>query len=105
MGIKKVLKKIAWPFIKLGKVLFGKSGLDALKAAGKALLNSALGKIVWSVVAELEASNFSNEEKRAAAFARIALAAKDAGLDVKASFINLLIELAVQRLKGVVPQK
>ncbi len=102
MGIKKAFKALGRFFKKAGLALFGQPALNKLAAAGKALLNSALGKIVWAVVAELEASTLPGADKRRAAFEKIVAQAKAAGLEVKDSFINLLIELAVQRLKGLI---
>lgn len=97
MGIGKFFKG-------LFGTIFGKSALKKLAEAGKALLSSALGQIAWAVVNELDGANLSTADKRLEALKRIAAKAKEAGLDVKDSAISLLIEMAVQRLKGVVPK-
>lgn len=66
----------------------------------KAMLKTAQGKIVAAVVAELDATNLSSDEKRAEALKRIAAACKAEGLEFRESFVRLLLELAVARLKA-----
>lgn len=108
MGIKaafKKFKKIGSFFKKLALKVFGKEALEKLAEAGKAVLASALGKIIWQVVEEVEnIPNLDGTEKYEEAFKRITGKAMEAGLDAKESFINLGIELAVARLKGLVPK-
>ena len=64
------------------------------------MLNSALGKIVTQVVTELQTTDLSSSEKREEALRRIADSAQQAGIGFKTSFVSLLIELAVARIKG-----
>ena len=104
-AVGRVFKKIGSFFKKLGLALFGKEALEKLADAGKAVLASALGKIVWAVVQEVEnIPNLTGTDKYEEAFKRITGKAVEAGMDVRESFINLLIEMAVQRLKGIVPE-
>jgi len=88
-------------FKKFVVVLFGKSAAKALANAAKQMFRSAFGQVVLAVVAELMASNLSNGEKRAAAFARIKEEALFRGVEIKDSLINLVIEMAVLRLKDL----
>ena len=68
--------------------------------AVRGVLKTAEGKIVNAVVVELSLSNLSNSERRAAAFARSKAAIVAAGLEAKDSWLNLVIELAVNLLKA-----
>jgi len=113
-GIKKIgrgfrqvgrgLRAVARLFVKLFLALFGPEALENFRRAARQMLSTELGRIAWAVVEVLSRENLSNEEKRRLAFERIARAARDAGLTVKDSLINLLIEIAVQRLKGLIPR-
>ncbi len=97
------LRAVARLFVKLFLALFGPEALESFRRAARQMLATELGRIAWVVVEALSRENLSNEEKRRLAFERIAREARDAGLMVKDSFINLLIEMAVQRLKGLIP--
>ncbi|MFQ5925900.1 MAG: phage holin, LLH family [Terriglobia bacterium] len=106
-GFKKVgrgFKKLARVFRKLFLVLFGREALGAFQRAALLLLRTQLGRIVWAVVEAVDLLKVEGEAKRREAFRRILREAKAAGLEVKDSLINLLIEVAVQRLKGLVPR-
>lgn len=98
------IKALARLFQRLFLVLFGREALEHFQRAAAAMLATELGRIAWAAVEALASLNLPGEEKRRRAFARIAREARDAGLAVKDSFINLLIEIAVQRLKGLVPR-
>lgn len=65
----------------------------------EALLETQLGQIAQVAVAQA-AGLESDTEKASAAGAAIEAAAKQAGLALSDSLKNLLIELAVQKLKG-----
>lgn len=65
----------------------------------EALLETQLGQIAQAAVAQA-AGLENNTEKASAAGAAIEAAAKQAGLALSDSLKNLLIELAVQKLKG-----
>jgi energy-converting hydrogenase Eha subunit B len=67
--------------------------------AVKDVLKTAEGKIINAIVVELSLSNLSNAEKRAEALARSKAAIVAAGLEAKDSWLNLVIELAVNVLK------
>ena len=54
-----------------------------------------------SVVAKVETVNLTNEEKRATAFREIEKMAKDKGLYYKNNWINILLELALEAIRGV----
>jgi len=79
--------------------IFGEDAAHNLAAAAEGILKTELGKIAWTAVQEAEALA-AGTDKRSAAFAAIAAAAKAAGIETKDSIINMLIELCVQRLKG-----
>ncbi len=80
--------------------LFGSDVARQFAAVAEDLLKSQLGRIVWKIVNELAAQQMSNAGKRIEALRRIGVEAKRAGLDVKESLIAMLIEIAVQRVKG-----
>lgn len=106
-GLKKVgrgLKAVARLFRNLFLKLFGLEALIQFERAARLLLETQLGRIAWAAVQALAIpqSGIENEEKRRQAFQQIATEARAAGLTVKDSIINLLIEIAVQRLKGLV---
>ena len=105
MGVRKFFRKIGRFFKKIAAAMFGKSALKKLAAAAKAMLKTAVGRIAVKVVFELEEGNLTDIQKAKEALKRIRQAAKDAGIETKDSLINLLIEMAVARLKGVVPQR
>ena len=70
----------------------------------QALIGSALGGIVEQVVLELQGADYaslSNAQKRAEAFRRIAERARAGGLEFRDSLVGLLIELVINRIKGV----
>lgn len=56
-------------------------------------------ELAEEVVSELNLSNLSNSEKRSAALAKIGLALKAKGVEIKENGLRLLIELAVAKLK------
>ena len=62
------------------------------------------GKPTWencmTIVQEVAASAITSTEKHGIAFSKIGAAAAVAGIEAKDSLINMLIELAVQALKG-----
>ena len=59
----------------------------------------ALASFVKEVVAELDTTDLTNDEKRADAFQRIKSKAKESGKDLKGRLINLAIESAVSLMK------
>ena|SRR2546421_11404428 len=80
--------------------LFGRDAAHSFAVGAESLLRTDLGKL--AMIAVEEANGLAaKSEKRAVAFAKIAAGAKAAGLDVKDSLINMLIELAVSRMKGL----
>lgn len=96
-GIKVAAIAVAHGFSKL----FGSDAAQAFGHAALGILESALGKIVVAEVAALAGVNsLSGVEKFAQAQAAILDKAKAAGLDASTSIVNLLIELAVQFVKG-----
>lgn len=103
MGIKKAFKAIGGFFKKAFIGIFGSEAARQFAEAAKAMLASTFGAIVLGVVQELSFENLSTAEKREEAVRRIAAAAISKGLNVRESMIRLLIEIAVQSLKGVVP--
>jgi hypothetical protein len=81
--------------------VFGVEALRNLTATTKSMLTSSLGAIVEQVVTELKYENLSNAEKREEAYRRIYDRATSEGVEFKESYARLLIELVVQRLRGV----
>lgn len=79
--------------------VFGPDIAHNLAVGAESALKSALGKIVWAAVQEFQ-SLATGAEKQAAAFAKITAEAKTAGIDATSSIINMLIEIAVQKIKG-----
>ena len=76
------------PYVKkLAKILL-QEGMDTLMVLGK------------EIVKEISTLELSNEEKRKLAFARISDAAKKQGIAYKDRAINIVIEFAVDELKG-----
>ncbi|KKK82004.1 hypothetical protein LCGC14_2807720 [marine sediment metagenome] len=94
-------KKLGRFFKKFVVVIFGKAAAKALAEAAKKMFQNAFGSVVLAIVAELSASNLSNGEKRRAAYDRIKAEAEARGVEMKDSLINLVIEMAVLRLKDL----
>ena len=88
-------------FKKFVVVLFGKGAAKALANAAQKMFQNAFGSVVLAIVAELSASNLSNADKRSSAFGRIKAEAEARGEEMKDSLINLVIEMAVLRLKDL----
>lgn len=80
--------------------LFGKQAATQFAQASLALLKSAEGKIVLDAVEAVQSLAGSGADKRNAAFTQIMTDLKAQGKSVAESEINMLIELAVQFLKG-----
>lgn len=100
-GIKWVAVKVAHGF----EALFGKPAAEAFAHASLELLKSATGKIVLSVVAGLmQVKDATGDQKREQAFTEIVTQLEQQGIslgkDILGSEINMLIELAVNALKG-----
>lgn len=97
-------KKLFKPFIWIGKgfkKLFGSEAAGAFARGALALLASEAGQIALRVVTAVETLRpGTDSDLRAEAFRQIRAEAVQSGLDIKDSVINMLIELAVQRLKG-----
>lgn len=96
-GIKVVAIKVAHGFA----AVFGQQSAEAFGHAALGLLKSALGQVVVSEVQALEGiGNLSGVEKFAQAQPSILKQAEAAGITTSVSIVNLLIELAVQFVKG-----
>lgn len=81
--------------------LFGAEASQAFGHAALGVLKSALGQIVVAEVSALSGvSNLSGVEKAAQAQAAVLDKAKAAGIEASTSIVNMLIELAVQFVKG-----
>jgi hypothetical protein len=84
--------------------VLGSEAAHQLGDAAIAALKTALGVIVQDAVIAVSGLQIGSEAKRAEAFKKIVTDAKAAGLTISTSLINLLIELAVQRIKdNIVP--
>lgn len=79
--------------------IFGQDIAHSFAVGAESILNSDLGKIVWTAVQEAQALA-AGVDKKAAAFGKIADTAKTAGIDASESIINMLIEIAVQKVKA-----
>ena len=89
--------------IKVSHVFVTIFGSDAAKAFGTAayrMLQSEAGKIVQKSVLAIASLKLGAEESRKAAFDDAVAQTKASGISVGTSLINLLIEMAVQKLKG-----
>lgn len=95
-GVKFVALKVRDGFV----AVFGSETAQAFGQASLDMLKTEAGKVVTSVVAAVQELPVSGAEKRAEAFARVVEQAKESGLSLKSSWINLLIELAVSYMKG-----
>lgn len=82
--------------------LFGSDAAKKLAAAAEALFKTALGALALDAVDFVQNANplSGDAEKRDAAAKKLASDAKAQGISVSDSIINLLIELAVNALKG-----
>ena len=94
--IKKIGHVIAATFVHI----FGSEVAKNFVRAAEALLKSEVGKIILEVVAALNNLPGEGAAKRLQAFQQIEIKLKEIGVEIKDSMINLLIELAVQKLKG-----
>jgi hypothetical protein len=79
--------------------LFGSDAAHTFAVAAESLLHSALGQIAFTAVQEAEALA-TGTEKKAAAFEKIVAGAQSAGITVTESVVNMILEIAVQKLKG-----
>lgn len=95
-GVKFVALKIRDGFV----AVFGREKAEAFGRASLEMLQTEAGKIVVDAVAAVQTLDTDGAGKRAAAFGQVVEQAKESGLVLKASWINLLIELAVSFLKG-----
>ena len=69
--------------------------------AEKPIIIAALKDIAMAAVVRVNnLDTLTNEEKRTQAFGQIAAYAKNQGIEVGTSMINLAIEMAVQAVKG-----
>jgi len=94
--LKHVDTYVSTAFVKL----FGQDAAHSFAVGAESLLRSDLGKIAIVAVEECEALA-AGVDKRAVALGKIMTAVTSQGLDVRTSLVNLLIELAVARMKGL----
>lgn len=82
--------------------LFGKTAAQQFGKATIALLNEGVGAIALQTVTALQTTmaGSSSSQKQAAAYEQILSVAKTQGLQVSNSLVNMLIELAVQKIQG-----
>jgi hypothetical protein len=79
--------------------LFGADAAHNFAAGAEALIKTQLGQLALAAVTEAQALA-AGTDKRAAAFSKITADATSAGLQVKDSIVNMLIELCLQKVKG-----
>ncbi len=77
-----------------------KSLLKEAFSISKQIILGQLAEFGEKVVAELQEGNLSGEEKRQEAFNRLKAKAEELGLETRASLINALIEIIVQKFKN-----
>lgn len=82
--------------------IFGKDASQAFAQGALRLLKTAQGKIVLDAVEAVATLEADGAGKRAAAFEKIGADFKTQGISVGENVINMLIELAVQYLKGTI---
>lgn len=102
MGLVDLLKKIVHAIGAAFVKVFGAKAASDFAHAAEQLLMTDFGKVVFSIVEALQGFATANGgvAANAAAFKAIGNAAVAAGFDLKDSMIKMLIELAVQKLKG-----
>ena len=71
---------------------------SALPLASQLLIGK-LRDVAITIVEKLQATDLTDEEKRAEAFRQISEYVTNAGIDIRDSLINLIIELALQFVK------
>jgi hypothetical protein len=82
------------------EALFGSAAAKAFGASALATLESALGSIAVTAVAQAQATQGTSGEKFQTAFDNVIAEAKAQGIEAKTSIVNMLIELAVQKEAG-----
>lgn len=101
MGIKGFFRAIGRFFTGAAKDVY-ESVKELLQSETvKAIYKNALGAIVEQAVIEVQNLPLSGQERRIEAFKRIGAVAAAQGIEAKNSLVNLLIELAVSKLKAV----
>jgi hypothetical protein len=96
------IKSAAQTFEHIFVAIFGSQASAQFVAAAEKILASDFGKVILTTVSGLEsiAQSQGGAAARATAFNGIKSSAVSAGLDLKDSLINLLIELAVNKMNG-----
>jgi hypothetical protein len=97
--VKDFFHKVGYYVSEAFAKIFGEQAAKQFAAGALSILKTDLGKIVLEAVAEVQ-KVATGAEARAAAFAKAASTAKAAGIDAGESILNMLIELAVQTVKG-----
>lgn len=90
--------KVSEVFVKL----FGQDASEKFAQASLAMLKTAEGKIVLDAVEAVQSLATDGAGKRAAAFEKILAEFKTQGYEVGESVVNLLVEMAVQYLRGAI---
>lgn len=98
-AIRHFFKNVAVEVSDIFTKLFGADTAHNFAVGAESVLKTDLGKIALTAVQEVQALA-AGVDKRATAFAKIASSAKTAGIDASESIINMLIEIAVQKVKG-----
>ncbi len=89
-------------FIKFLRI-FGMFAKEVFDEATKIVI-AQLKDFANEVVKELSVENITNEDKRKEAYLKIQSYALNKGIAVKDSLVNLVIEMAVNRLKNLKEQ-
>ena len=107
MNVSSVFKSIgrevktAVKHIKAGFIaLFGEDAANNFVKDSYALLQSAAGKIVCQVVNELNDTSLDSSAKREGAVKQVLELARQQAIQIAESEVRLLVELAVQFVKG-----
>ena len=77
-----------------------KRALQAFNRSSQVLLASRLGRLALVSVTEVFSERFSADEQRRLAFARVTTEARRAGIEAEDWTVRLLIEMAMQKLRG-----
>lgn len=95
------IKSFFSSFFKNPMVIKFEQFVEQVFVAEKPVIVGALKDIAVQAVTSVGSiSTLTNAEKRAQAFAQIAAQAKQEGIQVGESMINLVLEMAVQSIKG-----
>lgn len=99
--ISKIAHAIAHGF----EAVFGTQASQDFAKAAEQLLATAFGQVVTAIISKHSTlASTDPAAAKSAAASDIVTAAKDAGISLKDSLVNLLVELGVAKLKGALAE-